>query len=175
MDDTFSDSYVTTIGVDFKIKTLDIDGKSCKLQIWDTAGQERFRNIISSYYRGAQGIMLVYDITDLESFQNLSSWLIEIEKNASKNVYKILVGNKCDMENERKVTFEQGKDFADQYGMKFFETSAKNSTNVNEAFVAMTQEIMKNANKKTPAAKKDNVVVTNAPSGQSIKSGKGCC
>ena len=172
MDDTFSDSYVTTIGVDFKIKTLDIDGKSCKLQIWDTAGQERFRNIISSYYRGAQGIMLVYDITDLESFQNLSSWLIEIEKNASKNVYKILVGNKCDMENERKVTFEQGKDFADQYGMKFFETSAKNSTNVNEAFVAMTQEIMKNANKKTPAAKKDNVVVTNAPRRQLIKSGK---
>ena len=80
MDDTFSDSYVTTIGVDFKIKTLDIDGKSYKLQIWDTAGQERFRNIISSYYRGAQGIMFVYDITDLESFQNLSSWLIEIEK-----------------------------------------------------------------------------------------------
>jgi len=174
-DDTFSDSYVTTIGVDFKIKTLDIDGKSCKLQIWDTAGQERFRNIISSYYRGAQGIMLVYDITDLESFQNLNSWLIEIEKNASKSVYKILVGNKCDMENERKVTTEQGKDFADQYGMKFFETSAKNSTNVNEAFITMTKEVMKNSSKKSPTPKKDNVVVTNAPSGQSIKSGKGCC
>ena len=174
-DDTFSDSYVTTIGVDFKIKTLDIDGKSCKLQIWDTAGQERFRNIISSYYRGAQGIMLVYDITDLESFQNLNSWLIEIEKNASKNVYKILVGNKCDMENERKVTVEQGKDFAAQYGMKFFETSAKNSTNVNEAFITMTQEIMKNANKKTTPAKKDNVVVSPSPTGTSIKSNKGCC
>ena len=174
-DDTFSDSYVTTIGVDFKIKTLDIDGKSCKLQIWDTAGQERFRNIISSYYRGAQGIMLVYDITDLESFQNLNSWLIEIEKNASKNVYKILVGNKCDMENERKVTVEQGKDFAAQYGMKFFETSAKNSTNVNEAFITMTQEIMKNANKKTTPSKKDNVVVSHSPTGTSIKSNKGCC
>ena len=174
-DDTFSDSYVTTIGVDFKIKTIDIEGKSCKLQIWDTAGQERFRNIISSYYRGAQGIMLVYDITDLESFQNLNSWLIEIEKNASKSVYKILVGNKCDMENERKVTTEQGKEFADQYGMKFFETSAKNSTNVNEAFITMTKEVMKNTSKKGPAPKKDNVVVTNAPSGQSIKSGKGCC
>ena len=107
--------------------------------------------------------MLVYDITDLESFQNLNSWLIEIEKNASKNVYKILIGNKCDMENDRKVTVEQGKDFADQYGMKFFETSAKNATNVNEAFIAMTQEIMQNANKKTQAAKKDNVVVKNAP------------
>jgi len=172
-DDTFSDSYVTTIGVDFKIKTLDIDGKSCKLQIWDTAGQERFRNIISSYYRGAQGIMLVYDITDLESFQNLNSWLIEIEKNAAKNVYKILIGNKCDMENERKVTYEQGKDFAEQYGMKFFETSAKNSTNVNEAFITMTKEVMKNSSKKAET-KKNNVVVT-APSGKEISGSKGCC
>ena len=174
-DDTFSDSYVTTIGVDFKIKTLEIESKSCKLQIWDTAGQERFRNIISSYYRGAQGIMLVYDITDLESFQNLNSWLIEIEKNASKNVYKILIGNKCDMENERKVTTQQGKEFADQYGMKFFETSAKNSTNVNEAFIAMTKEVMKSSNKKAPTNKKENVNISNAPSGQNISSGKGCC
>ena len=172
-DDTFSDSYVTTIGVDFKIKTLDIDSKSCKLQIWDTAGQERFRNIISSYYRGAQGIMLVYDITDLESFQNLNTWLIEIEKNASKNVYKILVGNKCDMENERKVTIEQGKDFAAQYGMKFFETSAKDSTNVVEAFITMTKEIIKTTSKKAPSSEsKNNIVVS---PGKSINSSGGCC
>ena len=122
--------------------------------------------------------MLVYDITDLESFQNLNSWLIEIEKNASKNVYKILVGNKCDMESERKVTVEQGKDFATQYGMKFFETSAKDSINVAEAFIAMTKEVIKNSGKKgastTSTAQKENVQIS-APSGKTINSKGGCC
>ena len=121
--------------------------------------------------------MLVYDITDLESFQNLNSWLIEIEKNASKNVYKILVGNKCDMESDRKVTTEQGKDFADQYGMKFFETSAKDSINVAEAFIAMTKEVIKNSGKKgttTTTAQKENVQIS-APSGKAISSKGGCC
>ena len=119
------------------------------MQIWDTAGQERFKNIISSYYRGAQGIILVYDITDLDSFNNLNSWLIEIEKNASKNAYKILIGNKSDLENERKVQFSQGEEFEKQYGMKFFETSAKNSINVIEAFTAITKELIKKKLNKT--------------------------
>ena len=88
---------------------------------------------------------------------------------------KILVGNKSDMENERKVTTQQGKEFATQYGMQFFETSAKNSTNVNEAFIAMTKEVMKNTSKKPPVNKKDNVNISNAPSGQTLNSGKGCC
>ena len=141
-DDTWPDTIFPTIGVDFKIKTLDVDDKRVKLQIWDTCVQEGFRNIISPYITIAQGIMLVYDITDLESFQSLNSWLIEIEKNSSKNVYKILVGNKCDMESERKVTVEQGTDFAAQYGMKFCEASAKESTNVSEAFITMTRDII---------------------------------
>jgi len=101
-DDIYQDNYIATIGVDFKMKTLDVDEKNVKLQIWDTAGQDRFRNITASYYRGAHGIMIVYDITDNESFNSINSWLIEVEKNASKNVYKILVGNKCDLEEKKK-------------------------------------------------------------------------
>ena len=91
---------------------------------------------------------MVYDITDSESFQYLNLWLIEIEKNASKNVYKILIGNKCDLESERKVTVEQGEDFAAQNGMRFFETSAKESTNVSEAFITMTSDIIRSVKDK---------------------------
>ena len=146
------------------------------VKLWDTPGEKRTINITSSYYTSAKGIILVYDITNRESFENLTFWIEEIMKKCLKNACKILVGNKCDMENERKVSVQQGKDFADQYGMKFFETSAKNSTNVNEAFITMTKEVMKNSSKKTATPmKKDNVVVSTAPSGQSIKSGKGCC
>jgi GTPase SAR1 family protein len=92
--------------------------------------------------------MVVYDITCLDSFQNLNSWLIEIEKNASKNVYKILVGNKCDLEEKRQVSYEQGKEFADTYGMKFIETSAKTNNNVQEAFYTMTKEIIASSKEK---------------------------
>ena len=118
--------------------------------------------------------MLVYDITDLDSFENLNSWLIEIEKNASKNVYKILVGNKCDNENERKVTYEQGKNFAEQYGMKFFETSAKESINVSEAFIFMTKEIMKKSfNKKDIFHKNDKIKIKDNT--LEINHKNGCC
>ena len=118
--------------------------------------------------------MMVYDITDLESFQNLNTWLIEIEKNASKNVYKILIGNRRDLESDRKVTYEQGQEFAAQYGMKFIETSAKESKNVQEAFVTMTKEIISQSNDKKIVKKEDNVVITDKSRGQNIKTG-GCC
>ena len=121
------------------------------MQIWDTAGQERFKNIQASYYKGGNGILVVYDITNRESFSNLNSWLIEIEKNGNKDVFKLLIGNKNDLESERKITYDEGKDFASINGMEFFETSAKTAYKVQEAFETLTRNIIskdKNLNKK---------------------------
>ena len=174
-DDKYEEGYVTTIGVDFKIKTLIIEGKSVKLQIWDTAGQERFRNIVSSYYKGAHGIMMVYDITDLESFRYLDSWIKEIEKNASKNVYKILVGNKNDLEKNRKITFEKGKEFANLHGMKFFETSAKENKNVEEAFEEMTKDIINSLKKVNEKIKSNSNFVIEKKKGKDLNKKGRCC
>ncbi|CAL9187304.1 ras-related protein RIC1 isoform X2 [Musa acuminata AAA Group] len=140
-DDSYIESYISTIGVDFKIRTVEQDGKTIKLQIWDTAGQERFRTITSSYYRGAHGIIVVYDVTDQESFNNVKQWLNEIDRYASENVNKLLVGNKCDLTDGRVVSYETGKAFADEIGIPFLETSAKDSTNVEKAFMTMAADI----------------------------------
>jgi Ras-related protein Rab-1A len=140
-DDSWTDTHISTIGVDFKIKTLNIDGKTIKLQIWDTAGQERFRTITSSYYRGAQGIILVYDCTDQESFSNVKQWMGEIDRYACENVNKLLVGNKTDLVNEKVVDTATAKAFADSMGIPFIETSAKNATNVEQCFLSMARDI----------------------------------
>lgn len=108
-DDTYTESYISTIGVDFKIRTIDLDGKTIKLQIWDTAGQERFRTITSSYYRGAHGIIVVYDCTDQETFNNVKQWLEEIDRYACDNVNKLLVGNKCDLHTKKVVDYTTAK------------------------------------------------------------------
>ena len=142
VDDAWSDIFVPTIGVDFKVRTLKINNSLIKFQIWDTAGQERFKNITANYYRGAHGILVLYDITDVDSFKNLNNWLMEIEKNAKSNVVKVLIGNKSDLSSLRKVSVEEGEEFAEENGMKFIETSAKNRDNVLEAFEELGREIM---------------------------------
>ena len=176
IDDIWNDTFVPTIGVDFKIKTFNIDNKKIKMQIWDTAGQERFKNIIASYYRGAHGILLIYDVTDKDSFKNLSNWLIEIEKNSSKNVLKVLIGNKTDLEEKRVISYNQAKEFADSYGLKYIETSAKKNLNVNEAFETLGRELMAASDDKRITKQKQNkkVTVSNAQD-LTPEQKKGCC
>ena len=130
-----------TIGVDFKIRTIEIDTKDVRLQIWDTAGQERFKTITSAYYKGSQGIIVTYDITDRSSFANVVEWMNQIEKNADCLVAKMLIGNKKDLDSQREVSYEEGKELAATYNIKFMETSAKESMNVEESFIAMAKDI----------------------------------
>jgi small GTP-binding protein len=136
-----------------KIRTLDIDGKVVKLQIWDTAGQgcfdspntshllERFRTITSSYYRGAHGIIVVYDVTDRTSYTNVKQWLGEIERYACQSVTKLLVGNKADLTEKKVISETEAQEFAQTLGISFLETSAKSAKNVEEAFLTMTKQI----------------------------------
>lgn len=142
-DDTFSGQFLATIGIDFKLKTIDCNGSEVKLQIWDTAGQERFRTITQAYYRGAQGILLCYSIIDDQSFAHIRAWMTSINDFASDRVQKMLIATKCDMEDSRMITRQQGEALAEEFGMQFVETSAKNKTNVDEPFAALAQLVMK--------------------------------
>ncbi|XP_074249609.1 ras-related protein Rab-8B isoform X2 [Saimiri boliviensis] len=121
-EDAFNTTFISTIGIDFKIRTIELDGKKIKLQIWDTAGQERFRTITTAYYRGAM--------------------------HASSDVERMILGNKCDMNDKRQVSKERGEKLAIDYGIKFLETSAKSSTNVEEAFFTLARDIMTKLNRK---------------------------
>ncbi|XP_069783189.1 ras-related protein Rab-35-like [Narcine bancroftii] len=140
-DNTFSGSYITTIGVDFKIRTVDVHGEKVKLQIWDTAGQERFRTITSTYYRNTHGVIVVYDVTNPQSFVNVKRWLHEINQNCD-TVAKVLVGNKSEDPSRRQVDHGDAKRFCDQLGIRLFETSAKENTNVEEMFSAVTAMVL---------------------------------
>ncbi|KAA3475406.1 ras-related protein RABD2a [Gossypium australe] len=156
-DDSYVESYISTIGVDF----------------WDTAGQERFRTITSSYYRGAHGIIIVYDVTDQESFNNVKQWLSEIDRYASDNVNKLLVGNKCDLTANKVVSYETAKAFADEIGIPFLETSAKDATNVEQAFMAMAASVKDRMASQPTAnnAKPPTVQIR----GQPVAQQSGCC
>lgn len=147
-EDAYNSTFISTIGIDFKIRTIELDGKRIKLQIWDTAGQERFRTITTAYYRGAMGIILVYDITNEKSFDNIRNWIRNIEEHASSDVERMIIGNKCDMNDRRKVSKERGAELALEYNVKFLETSAKASINVEEAFIALARDIKSKMDKK---------------------------
>lgn len=140
-ENMFSYKFMTTIGVNFKEKEIAIGNRLIFLQIWDTAGQERFRNLQRNYYKGAHGILLIYDVTSLESFKNIPQWIEDIEENAPRNTIKVLVANKVDMVNHRVVDEESGRSLAAKYSMKYFELSAKDQTGVVEVFDYIAKKV----------------------------------
>mmetsp|Transcript_20505 Transcript_20505/g.19735 ORF Transcript_20505/g.19735 Transcript_20505/m.19735 type:complete len:217 (-) Transcript_20505:284-934(-) len=179
-DDAFTESYISTIGVDFRFRTVKIDNKTVKLQIWDTAGQERFRTITSAYYRGADGIIMVYDVTSQDSFDHVNDWLKEVNKYASKGTCKLLVGNKSDRTADKLVTAESAKEFADELGIAFLETSAKSAKNVEEAFLTMAGELIKQKAVTSGEKNKDEKGKVDLNSSNNKKDGpikmlEGCC
>jgi len=174
-DDTYEESHIATIGVDFKIRTLDVDGSKVKLQIWDTAGQERFRTITSTYYRGAHGIVVVYDVTDQESFRNVKYWMQEIEKYAAAGVTKLVVGNKCDLSSKKLVSYDEAKDLAESVGVQFFETSAKNAHNVEQAFYIMAEAIKTRFTSAPTASGMGAAGRVQLGAGTRVNARRGCC
>ena len=180
-DNKFRNQHELTIGVEFGVKTVQIDGKLIKIQIWDTAGQEAFQAITRTYYKGAMGALLVYDITRGDSFIHVTKWLEEVRNNSSKNIIIILKGNKKDLEDKRQVTYEEGEAFAKENGLMFLETSAKTAFNVVEVFNLSAQSIL-NHYKESGADpnSKSNINLKNditSPGGISggPEQKKGCC
>ena len=143
INDTFIETYMPTIGVDFFYKILDIENKIIAAQIWDFYSSEQFKRLPLGYYRNVLGIIIAYDITEIKSFEKLKNWINDIKMYAHKKVRIVLVGNKCDLSN-RRITEEEGKKLADELGAKFFETSAKTGYNVNEAYNFLIRDIFNN-------------------------------
>mmetsp|Transcript_32618 Transcript_32618/g.79359 ORF Transcript_32618/g.79359 Transcript_32618/m.79359 type:complete len:215 (-) Transcript_32618:552-1196(-) len=138
----FQKSFKVTVGIDFKVKEFNVDGKSVKVQIWDTAGQERFRSVATNYYRKAAGVVLVYDVNNYESFQNLSTWMELLDQHTDEGIVKIIIGNKLDMsDGKRAVSTEMGQAFAKKHNVKFLETSAKTGKDVEKAMVGLIRDI----------------------------------
>ena len=146
IENNFSNNLMNSIGVDFKLKNIEVDSKKIKLQIWDTAGQERFKTITTSYYKGAHAILIVFDITDRDSFDHVKNWMADIDKFAKEGVLRILVGNKCDLVNNRKIEMEEAKEIANKYGIKYIETSAKDTINIDDLFISTTKYLLMKQN-----------------------------
>uniref|UniRef100_A0AAZ3PEB6 Ras-related protein Rab-3 n=1 Tax=Oncorhynchus tshawytscha TaxID=74940 RepID=A0AAZ3PEB6_ONCTS len=145
-DDSFTSAFVSTVGIDFKVKTVFRNEKRIKLQIWDTAGQERYRTITTAYYRGAMGFLLMYDITNQDSFNAVQDWATQIKTYSWDNAQVILVGNKCELEDDRLVPTEEGQRLAKDLGYQFFEASAKDNINVKQVFERLVDVICEKMN-----------------------------
>ena len=171
-DKSFQEAHLSTIGLDYLLKSMTLQNdKNIKLQIWDTAGQDRFRAITKNYYKGANGIILIYDVTNKQSYENVKNWLTQIKEEANPNVIIYLAGNKIDVEEEQRViTTEDGQKIADEYKLPFKETSAKNGINVNEIFQELVEKIDETFSKlEVPKGEQKNKLSTGG------KRRKGCC
>ena len=168
-ENTFQEIHMSTIGLDYKLKNVQLDeNKIYKLQIWDTAGQDRFRSIAKNYYKGAHGIILLYDVTEKKTFENVRNWIKQIKEEVNDNVCIILVGNKIDMEGKRVVSTEEGEKMAEEYELMFFECSAKTGENIDEAFNELVKKTVENYSKLT-----DNIQLKKNK--KKNKDKKGCC
>ena len=165
---------MSSIGVDFKSKQIEIDDKLIKLQIWDTAGHEKFRTITTSYYKSAHAILILYDITEPSSFEHIKNWMVEIDKFGKQGVLRVIVGNKTDLENNRKVSKESAEMLAEHYGVKFFEISAKNNTNIDKLFED-TIKCLLEKNLTTSPVVSSNSVIIDKNRNKKINKNKGCC
>nr|XP_033779782.1 ras-related protein Rab-3D isoform X1 [Geotrypetes seraphini]XP_033779783.1 ras-related protein Rab-3D isoform X1 [Geotrypetes seraphini]XP_033779784.1 ras-related protein Rab-3D isoform X1 [Geotrypetes seraphini]XP_033779785.1 ras-related protein Rab-3D isoform X1 [Geotrypetes seraphini]XP_033779786.1 ras-related protein Rab-3D isoform X1 [Geotrypetes seraphini] len=171
-DDSFTSAFVSTVGIDFKVKTVYRNEKRVKLQIWDTAGQERYRTITTAYYRGAMGFLLMYDISNQDSFNAVQDWATQIKTYSWDNAQVILVGNKCDLEDDRVIPTEDGKRLADELGFEFFEASAKENINVKQVFERLVDTICEKMNESldansSPTSNSKSANLSEAPSQQS--------
>ena len=156
IENKFTTNYLTTVGFDLKCKTIQMNDEEIKLIIHDTAGQERFRSLASNYIKKANGVLLVYDISDKKSFDNIGKWMDDIIEESDNKIPIVLAGNKCDLKQERVITKEVGENIAKQYNLIFFETSCKDGDNVDNCFKELTQQILerKKERKKSIEAKK---------------------
>jgi small GTP-binding protein len=170
-DNSFEETFLSTIGVDFKVKEILVENKKVKLQIWDSAGQERFRNITMSYYRNCSGIIVVYDVTSHDTFEKVPEWISEVRRYVP-TVPLVVVGNKCDLVDKRKVTYEEGQELAKSLGLILLETSAKTNQNIEDAFQQVAVQLIKEAESKPKTEVKKSV---NVGAQRTRKGTKKCC
>jgi small GTP-binding protein len=171
-ENKFQEGFFTTVGIDFKVRHCVINDKRVRLQVWDTAGQEKFRTITKAYYRGAHGILLVFDVSNPDTFAQSQGWMNSIRENITDPVSIVLVGNKCDL--ERAVTVEQAEAFAREYGVQYFETSAKTGTNIESTIMAVAKMAVDNNHMTLDAGEAMNVRL-GCVNVKRQKKSKGCC
>jgi small GTP-binding protein len=162
-DKSFQDVHLSTIGLDYRLKSMTLkNNKNIKLQIWDTAGQDRFRAITKNYYKGANGIILIYDVTNMQTYENVKNWISQIKEEANPNVIIYLVGNKIDVpDDQRLVKEEDGQKIANEFNLPFSEASAKDGTNVNEIFQELLEQIDEKYSKlEAPKGERKNQLFT---------------